>query len=100
MNGDGYGDSGDATDADASMYFSNNTGAMYEAESSMPMYATVSCADASTGMVTITGVAEAGTATITVTATDTEAVMADMQDVHGHGGRGRPGPADQRHGDD
>ena len=50
---------------DASMYFINNAGATYAAESSMPMYATVSV-DGS--MVTITGVAE-GTATITITGT-------------------------------
>ncbi len=55
------------TTVDATMYFSDNTGATYAAESDMEQYATV-MADASTGMVTITGVAE-GTATITVTAT-------------------------------
>ena len=55
------------TTVDATMYFSDNTGAMYEAESDMEQYATV-MANASTGMVTITGVAE-GMATITVTAT-------------------------------
>ena len=52
---------------DASMYFSDNTGATYAATSDMPMYATV-MTDANSGMVTITGVAE-GTAMITVTAT-------------------------------
>ncbi len=55
------------TTVDATMYFSDNTDAMYAAESDMEQYATVD-ADASSGMVTITGVAE-GTATITITAT-------------------------------
>ena len=75
------------------MYFSNNAGATYEAESSMPMYATV-MVDGST--VTITGVAE-GTATITITATSgaVEATQSFMVTVTA----GRPGRPHQRHGD-
>ena len=70
----------DATETvDASMYFSNNTGAMYEAMSDMPMYATA-MADANTGVVTITGVA-AGTATITVTATSGAVEATQMFEV-------------------
>ena len=67
---------GMTTTVNAAMYFSDNTGAMYEAESDMEQYATVD-ADASSGMLTITGVAE-GTATITVTATS-GAVMAEQE---------------------
>ena len=55
------------TTVDAAMYFSDNTGATYAAESDMPMYATV-MTDANSGVVTIIGVAE-GMAMITVTAT-------------------------------
>ena len=65
------------TTVDASMYFSDNTGATYEAESDdMTDYATVMTV-ANGSMVTITGVAE-GTATITVTATS-GAVMAEQE---------------------